>query len=625
MSTSFIGEQSRPGFGPASAMRGRSSADVAYTQSWTPARTPLRTRPPTLRRGRSGEQGFATFLVVVLASIALLTLAGALSWSTCNSTLNLRNNQYQRTVLAAEAATEKVLTHMSDDYQRDGDYGNSSHLSEYSTFVPTSTEDSRWANYAFSDGQGNTSRTYVQFIPPTAFRVLDSQYRGLYGYASTWRIISNARETNANFSLSAAVRQDLNMATIPLFQFAIFYNMELEINPGADMTVTGPVHANTNIYTQPSATLIFQSDVTSAGDIIRDKKSTDPTSRTLGTITYQGEHDSDVSALTLPIATNNNATVVHQVLEIPPAGESTTSPMGLQRFYNKADLVIKVTSGGTTVTSGLINNFATAIPSAQYNLFMSTTATFYNKRENKTVNAVQIDVAKLIAWNATNTLLRPIISSGGSRNGDLQILYIDDQRTQTSSTESGVRLINGQTILPSGLTVATPEPLYVQGHYNCPSGALGTTNTSGTKPAALIGDAVTVLSPSWSDANASKALSYRAATSCTVNAAFLAGIVQTTTASYSGGVETFPRFLEDWGNDTFTYNGSMVVMYESQYATALWQGTGATIGIYNPPTRRWAFDMNFRDPSKLPPGTPSIRVLIRGQWATMKPNTVVVN
>ena len=33
---------------------------------------------------------------------------------------------------------------------------------------------------------------------------------------------------------------------------------------------------------------------------------------------------------------------------------------------------------------------------------------------------------------------------------------------------------------------------------------------------------------------------------------------------YSGGVENFPRFLEDWSGKTFTYYGSMLELYNSQ-------------------------------------------------------------
>lgn len=51
---------------------------------------------------------------------------------------------------------------------------------------------------------------------------------------------------------------------------------------------------------------------------------------------------------------------------------------------------------------------------------------------------------------------------------------------------------------------------------------------------------------------------------------------------------------------------------EVMVATAPWRGTGNTYGIYNPPARDWAFDLNFLDPSRLPPGTPEVRAVIRG-------------
>ncbi len=199
-----------------------------------------------------------------------------------------------------------------------------------------------------------------------------------------------------------------------------------------------------------------------------------------------------------------------------------------------------------------------------------------------------------------------------------------------------VRWIQGDLHPCGPLTVVAPEPIYIAGHYNVRptvggSSSAGTLNTANTKPAAVMGDAITILSETW-EANlsdtgyGSRAFGDRDASATTVNAAILAGIVETTTGQYSGGVENFPRFLEDWSGDTLTYNGSMVVMYPSQIATGLWQGTGSSIGIYNPPGRNWAFDTNFRDPAKLPPGTPSVRVLVRGAWAMVKPGTTdIVN
>ena len=78
-------------------------------------------------------------------------------------------------------------------------------------------------------------------------------------------------------------------------------------------------------------------------------------------------------------------------------------------------------------------------------------------------------------------------------------------------------------------------------------------------------------------------------------------------ASYSGGVENFIRLLENWNSFTLTYNGSIVVMFPSQYATNKWQQTGV---YYTAPRRNWAFDVNFTDPNQLPPLTPVVENFI---------------
>src|SRR5262249_9753975 len=154
---------------------------------------------------------------------------------------------------------------------------------------------------------------------------------------------------------------------------------------------------------------------------------------------------------------------------------------------------------------GQFNNFSTLVPSNEVAKFITLT-NFFNKREGKTIRSTQIDIAKLGSFNTNlNTAannLRPVIPTH-----DITIVFVADQRTQTSSTEAGIRVVNGQTLLPLGLTIATPNPLYVIGNYNVPTSALGTTNTTGTLPAALISDAITILSPSWRDANSSLALS----------------------------------------------------------------------------------------------------------------------
>ena len=555
-------------------------------------------------------------VVLCFAAASFLILGAALDWCMTNAKLTDRNNQYYSTTAAAEAATEKVMASLGRDYAAQGEGLVFVNVANYRNLIPTSAENPEWAKYSFSDGTGLPNQTYVQRISAApSYVALSSKYRGLYGIASTYRIVSNARMNGTANTLNLGVKQDIQLASIPVFQFAIFYNMDLEINPGPDMKVTGRVHGNANINVQPVNTLTFMSHVTAVGSIIEDKHTNDPSVRTLTSskIVYQDEHDGNADALTLPIGTNSSSAAVHAIIEVPPAGESATSAMGKQRYYNKSDMIVLVSNATVVVTSGKVDGFATAIPYSQWKSFLNTNVTFYNKREGKTVKTTQLSVANFRLWSATNASMRSVLG-----NRDVRSIYIADMRTQTASTEPGVKVVEGATLPDLGLTVVTPNPLYVQGNFNATGSDVGKNETLNAKPASLIGDSINVLSTAWSDANSSLALGSRKANDTTVNAAVLGGIVPSGGGNYSGGVENFPRFLEDWGSRTLTYNGSMVVMFNSKTATAPWGGAD----VYSPPARNWAFDINFLDATKLPPGTPEVRAIIRSEWAAIRSGTV---
>ena len=562
---------------------------------------------------RRRQPGYTLLLVLIFAAVSFLVLGSALDWCMTNGRLTDRNNQYFSSTAAAEAATEKVLTSLARDYASQGESLVWHNLDAYRKLVPTKDEDIAWASFTFTDGAGNSDKTHVTRVSAaSSYQPLSSKYRGMYGAASTYRIISNAKMLNTVNSIDVGVKQEIQLATVPVFQFAIFYSMDMEINPGPDMTVSGRVHGNANINIQPQSTLTFMSDVTAAGQIIHNKHTNDPSSRTMGKIIYNGEHDSGADSLTLPIGTNNTPEAIHAIIELPPDGEPATSAMGRQRYYNKSDLIVLVSNTTVVVKSGLSDAFSTKVPYSEWDTFIKTNVSFYNKREAKTVNAVQLNVASLVKWSATNASIRPVL---GSR--DVRSIYIADMRTQSASTQSGVKVVDGAELPSLGLTVATPNPIYVQGHFNAEGGDVGKNQTKNAKPASLVGDSINILSTAWLDATSALPVSSRLAGDTTINAAILAGIVPSGGGYYSGGVENFPRFLENWGGRTLTYNGSMVSMFYSQTAKAPWGGAD----VYSPPARSWAFDQNFTDATKLPPGTPEVRAVIKSKWEAIAAGT----
>ena len=551
--------------------------------------------------------GLSVAAVFGLACASLLLLAGVLGWSSSHSRFTQRQNQYLGSVAAAEATTEKAIARISCDFQTLGEPAVFNNLSSYRLLIPAG--DSVWSRFEFSDAQGHASQLYVDRLTSWSYTPLQTKLPGLSGNAASYRLIANARELNTQYDIVAAVRQDVQIASIPIFQYQIFYQLDLELSPWSSSTYSGPVHCNSMGYFAPdSVTMTIQAPVTSAQQIVHYKSPNDPTSHGSGTVNYNGGRDMRVNTLNLPLGTNNSPSVLHGLIEIPPTAESTNSLMGVQRYYNKADLIVLVSNNTVVAKSGAYNNFSVTVPWTNINPFLSTNASFFNKRAALTVKATEINVGNFITQYATLTALL-------GRNP--KILYVADLRSQSVSTISGVRLINGQTLPAAGLTVATLNPIYIKGHYNAPSGT-GTTNTSSSAPASIVADAITVLSGNWDDSNSTGDLSDRTASSTTYNFGVIAGIVPSGGGYYSGGVPNFLRLLEDWSGDTLTFNGSMVALYPSQIATAPWGSSD----VYNAPTRKLSLDWNFKIPAMLPPGTPELKTLIRSEWVMIKPNAI---
>jgi len=564
-----------------------------------------------------GLRGTALLLTLVITGIAVAMAAGILAYSGTNTRLNARANQYQRAIAAAEGATEKVVSQVSRDYLNGGEALVRSSLNTYRQTSLSQSDSSYWAGWQFNDAAGHSGETFVDVGNANPTVQLNSAYAGLKAFATTVTVVSNARENGGPQDVVGGVLRQLQLARIPVFQFALYSAGDMEISCGQPFTITGRVHSNAQLYVEPDSLMTFQSNVTAVGDILFLRDPLDSRGAPAGSVIYQTEQDSHVAALTLPIGLTNTPTAIREIIEPPIAGEDPNSPLGKERYYNQTDMVLVVTNAGTnfsvTASSGRFNAFATTIPASELNSFVSTSASFWDARESKTIDPIDINVAKFTAWSATNTSIRNALGSK-----DVSSVYVLDARTLPGTSLGAVRLKHGAQLPSRGLTLATASPLYVMGDYNqYNSTNLGTADTSTTVPASLASDAITILSSNWHDTNSAADVSTRLAVPTTVNAAILAGSVETTNGFYGGGMENFPRFLETWGlSNPFTYNGSMVKMFPSLYATNTW----GKANVYGPPKRAWAYDINFDDPTKLPPLTPSLTKVIRSVWTTVAAN-----
>jgi hypothetical protein len=207
-----------------------------------------------------------------------------------------------------------------------------------------------------------------------------------------------------------------------------------------------------------------------------------------------------------------------------------------------------------------------------------------------------------------------------------------------------LKLVNGaRNRLPfngsQGLTVASENPVYIQGNFNActwndtpgtcteTGGAFGPTG-NGHVSAAVIADAVTLLSNSWNDIGsfinphslthntAGTATAQRNATTTWYRLAVIAGKgipfprpTNNTGADHQdygtdGGAHNFLRYIENWDGQALNYRGSIVSFYTSRQAVGTYKCCDV---VYGAPSRGYNFDAEFLSPPLLPPRTPMFR------------------
>ncbi len=498
--------------------------------------------------------------------------------------------------------------------------------------VPAALSD---PNYTFDTFQVRQVRT-----TPYNTTLTGGAYNGLIAQITPFEVTASVTGPRGS---RAQMSQTINYTQIPLFQFAAFYGrgLDLEISPQWDMIFTGRIHANSNLYLKANTGVKIDSYATTTGNIYRYVKR-DPSDRGKGAVevkdasgNYQAlnfDHDYDydfnnswsatdwknaslstfggrvqdsamgVQEIIPPIPDalydpNNPDVSSHLMIEKGSAGDSPA--LKDAKLYYDADLIIEEEKA--------YNQAGTEIKLDSCKDAKGDKAVrkekFYDAREKMDVEVTQIDIGALTACGVM------------PKNG---ILYASEKPGMPQKGQ-GVRLVNGAQLPSQGLTVVSGNPVYVQGDYNTKdkNGNLRTALTPLTDliPAAVLGDAITVLSNNWGpndyDDKGKDKKSERGAAETTVNAAFAMGpSAESTDGQGNGQLENVIRFLEAWKGLDFNYNGSLVALWHSQQATEAWRGGG---DYYSPPNRNWAYDTLFN--TNPPPGTPMGIIITRGQWS----------
>jgi len=328
-------------------------------------------------------------------------------------------------------------------------------------------------------------------------------YKGMKGLKIGYAIHSSGL---APGGAKGQVDVELKIYQVPIFQFGVFYQGNLEISPGANMKVFGPVHTNGSAFFRapnsvPDASLQFQGPVTATGKIYHwmgigsikywnipedstvrtvPSLSTTITAASVSEVPPEVNLSRNVSwgvdSLKLPIETTDPRQLI-----MPKTG---TEPEALkrQKFAYKASKASSwINPGnGSGRPSWITGNGALH-------------RVFWDRREKAWVRYWNFDVDLLIK----------------SGNKDSVFFIADtfdyglDSGMAKKQTINAFRIINASK-LPRNMSIASPNPIYIMGDFNS-AATVGCYDRSQSTPppggdycnAMIAADAITLLSPKW--------------------------------------------------------------------------------------------------------------------------------
>ena len=494
-------------------------------------------------------------------------------------------------------------------------------------------------------------------IEPTGFHDVTADGAGIQTIVDGYQLAAQA-DVGGYVS---EVNRISNMNATPIFQYAVFYDGDLEILPGPPMTLYGRIRTNGDMYLGCDNSLTLNSNhVWALGDILRHRKN-DPSVSTGDVYIRQWVSNPFDPAEPLSMVK------MHNKAQLAAAGPSSFS--GYDSLFDKgydlngngiftdlgdflpfvegsatywaepagytggSDTTVK--TGQTGVTEAVVPEVASVAafePAAggdfdlvqgQY-VQVPAGSGDYDKGYFHAAADLSVIGKKDGTWKAYDKSGADISTA---LNGavTVQQIYNKFQAGASSAKNYVVDIdmakVNASGKFPTnGLMYATMQGIGTgtSAHgvklskaselknkltvvSEGPVYLQGDYNTVSPKGCAVIGDTVNLLSNSWNGSKTKGTLP--SASPTTYNVAMIAGNTTTSVGSYNGGLENLPKFHENWSGKKCAIEGSFVNAWPAQYANGNWMING---DYYTPPQRDWKYDTDFNNVANLPPFTPMI-------------------
>ena len=220
------------------------------------------------------DAGIALLTTILLLFLMSSLLVGFAVLLISNQQLAGANNDQVTAFYAAEAGMEKMTADLanlfSQTYSPSGTEITALETTPNGPPVPslfpgesvtyTSADGSNGYTIVPSDTDSNGNPVAVPTI------VKSGPYEGMNALATSYNLTVNARTSTGR---EVSLTRTTQTVGIPMFQFAIFCDVDCSFHAGDDYTVSGRVHGNGNLFLGSGATLTMEAKVDAYKDIIR--------------------------------------------------------------------------------------------------------------------------------------------------------------------------------------------------------------------------------------------------------------------------------------------------------------------------------------------------------------------
>ncbi len=207
----------------------------------------------------TGERGSAIVISLFVLALISVFVAIALSRSSAEAAATGNETAEGRTMYAAQGSLEMMTRNFNKKFEVNIKPTSIEFDDVRNSPVP-GLSTSVGGQYDFVQEVLQTSNNEPTFL-------VGGDFGGLLAKRDNWRLRTTA--TN-NVGVQVQLTRNILNNLIPIFQFGIFYDDDLEFHPGPRFDFGGRVHSNGSLFLQASTGVYFSSKVTTSNHIFSD-------------------------------------------------------------------------------------------------------------------------------------------------------------------------------------------------------------------------------------------------------------------------------------------------------------------------------------------------------------------